>query len=504
MSLWDHQLRGLEQVNAAIAGGDSAIVVTSPTGGGKSRMMFELVKGLTGSVHIHTDRRMLMAQLSRNMEEAGIDHGLIASGYEGKIARVQLAMIQTVVSQSIKRGRLLGSPDVTIWDEVHKNVGPYANELRARYEAPVDIGFTATPLGLGGVYETLIVAGTNSELRKAGHIVPAYHYAPNEPDMKWIGKVDVSGGECGISDKRRREYCHQVFASVVNEWRSLNFDETPTVLFAPDVAGSVWFAQELTKQGIPSAHIDGTDVWLDGRVQKRTEELTEEIRIRTEGGDIKVVCNRFVLREGIDWPFIEHVIFATVFGSLTSYLQAGGRGLRASQGKERVIVQDHGGNWWRHGSLNADRDWHIRHTDRIVQAIRQDRMRQGKEPQPIICPKCKAARMDGAWCTMCGYRYRKKMRRVLQKDGSLREVVGEVYRKKRYLDHEEGLERKWNARVKSCRDSKKESVRSMTIAQIEANFARERNWRWPLRFWRGMPVHEMDFFLPVHEVKEFR
>src|SRR5688572_31989517 len=27
------------------------------------------------------------------------------------------------------------------------------------------------------------------------------------------------------------------------------------------------------------------------------------------------------------------------------------------EGKTHATLQDHGGNWWRHGSLNADRDW---------------------------------------------------------------------------------------------------------------------------------------------------
>jgi superfamily II DNA or RNA helicase len=47
----------------------------------------------------------------------------------------------------------------------------------------------------------------------------------------------------------------------------------------------------------------------------------------------------------VNWPWIEHLILAFVAGSLQTYLQIGGRGLRASPetGKTQVIIQDHGG-----------------------------------------------------------------------------------------------------------------------------------------------------------------
>ena len=58
-----------------------------------------------------------------------------------------------------------------------------------------------------------------------------------------------------------------------------------------------------------------------------------------------VLCNRFVCA-GIDAPWLAHGIFATIFTSLQSYLQSGGRLLRSFPGIDAVTIR-HGGNWWR-------------------------------------------------------------------------------------------------------------------------------------------------------------
>ena len=42
--LWPHQERGLAELYAALEAGEQATVLTAPTGGGKTRMICELVK----------------------------------------------------------------------------------------------------------------------------------------------------------------------------------------------------------------------------------------------------------------------------------------------------------------------------------------------------------------------------------------------------------------------------------------------------------------------------
>lgn len=506
MSLWPHQERGLTELRQAIAEGETKICLTCPTGGGKSRMMFEWIKGDANSAAVYTDRRMLCEQLSRNMIDNGIQHGIIASGIEGSIADVQLCMAQTMVSKCVKGMSYVPNVDFCIWDEAHKMGGQTLLEIREKHWRAIDIGFTATPLGIGHIYERLIVAGTNSELRDCGALVPAFHFGPDEPDIKWVGQVKVDDGECGLPKKKREEFAHRVFGRVVENYLEINSERKPTVLFAPGVAESIWFAQELCKQGIPSAHIDGENVWLEGDLIPKDQDLIDKIKDMLATGRMSVVCNRFVLREGIDWPFVEHLIFATIFGSLTSYLQAGGRGLRASSGtgKTRCTVQDHGGNWHRHGSLNSDREWDLGFDDKIVAGIREKKLREKRELEPIVCPKCHAVRLSGPKCFSCGHQHNTKVRVVLQQDGTLREMKGDIYRARRTAKKTVDLEKAWASRVRAVRNSQKDTVKTMTFAQLEVAFARDHKWAYPPHDMSSMPINDRDWFRPVQSVSEDR
>jgi len=502
-ALWPHQISALAELADAIEAGETRICITSPTGGGKSRVMLtHILANPELRFQLYTDRRMLLSQLAGNLEQAGIHAGIIAAGCEWTNSNVYLCMMQTVVSQYVKGLRNLPSADQVFIDEAHKMAGGSMQEIRDQLGDHVSIGVTATPLGIGHFFDRLIIAGTNSELRKCGALVPAYTFGPDEPDTKWIGKVKIDEGECGIPTAKRMQFAQRVFGRVVENYRQLNPQGVPAILFAPGVRESIWFAENLTDAGIPSAHIDGENVWLDGEHLSVTQELRDEIRDRLEAGDIKVVCNRFVLREGIDWPFVQHCIFATVFGSMTSYLQAGGRLLRAHPGKSRCIIQDHGGGWWRFGSLNSDRDWDLTHDDRVVAGLRSERIRSKKEPEPLVCPRCNGCRLSGPDCPHCGHRHTTKSRPVLQADGTLREMRGDIFRARRVAEYTERLESDWVNRIKAIKRSKKDSVRNMTFAQVEANFARENNWRYPPRTMPMMPVHDADWFRPVRDVYE--
>lgn len=506
MSLWPHQDRGLNELDEAIAAGETKICVTSPTGGGKSRMMFEWIKRGGRSTAIYTDRRMLCEQLSENMTAHGISHGIIASGFEPSIADIQLCMAQTMVSKCVNGLSMVPNVERCIWDEAHKMGGATLLALREQHWRAIDVAFTATPLGIGHIYEKLIIAGTNSELRECGALVPAFHYGPDEPDVKWVGTVKVDDGECGIPTKKRQEFAHRVFGRVVENYLEINSDRRPTVLFAPGVAESIWFAQELCKNGIPAAHIDGENVWLDGELHQKDRDVIEGVKEMLADGTLSVVCNRFVLREGIDWPFVSHGIFATVFGSLTSYLQAGGRFLRGCQsiGKTRCTIQDHGGNWHRHGSLNSDRVWELGWDDKIVAGMREKRLREKKELEPIVCPKCHAVRLSGPKCFSCGHQHNSKVRLVLQQNGSLKEMSGDIYRARRTAKKTEDLEKAWTSRVRAVRNSQKETVRNMTFAQLEVAFARDHKWAYPPHDMASMPTCDGDWFLPVRAVAEDR
>ena len=505
MNLWPHQKYALSELDRCIEDDFQDIIITSPTGGGKSRILFEHLSRQK-SVAVYTDRRMLLKQLADGLTDNGHDFGIRAAGHDPRLLDdIQLCMVQTEHSR-VSKGREIHPAKTIYVDEIHKNGGEtmcgLIDKHRSAASDVVIVGLTATPLGVGHMADKLIVAGTNSELRECGALVPAYHYGPDEPDTKWIGKIVVGEGACGLPNDKRMEFAHRVFGRVIDNYHVLNPYQRPSILFSPGVKESIWFAKSLAENGISAAHIDGKNCWVDGEEHKNDANLRDEIAARSESGDIKVVCNRFVLREGINWPWLYHGIFATVFGSLTSYIPAGGRLLRSHPSLDSVVIQDHGGNWWRHGSLNSDREWNLEYTDRIVSGMREQRIRQKSEPEPITCPRCYALRLSGPECYSCGYRHQTKSRIVLQKDGSLREAKGDIFRRRRRLEPDARIRREWTSRVRAVKRSKKETVKRMTFSQLEVSFARDHNWQYPPRDLPSMPVNDIDWYRPVGEVTE--
>ncbi len=200
-----------------------------------------------------------------------------------------------------------------------------------------------------------------------------------------------------------------------------------------------------------------------------------------------------MLREGIDIPVVSHAILATVM-ALQSFLQSMGRILRAYPGKERATAQDHGGHWHRHGSANMDREWNLSWTEHLIQGVREDQFREKQQPEPIHCPQCGLIRRSGAVCPTCGHESKRKSRMVIQRDGRLKEHVGDIY-KARHVRMTPDTQRFWD----KCYYRSRNSKNCMTFRQAEGLFVSE-NGYFPPRSLKRMPRETLDFFKPVADV----
>ena len=296
-------------------------------------------------VALYTQRKMLYDQTCRVLEKAGIRFGKRASGHDPNLfLDVQVCMSQTELSRVYKQeARGLHGASLVLIDELHQHQGPTFTRIVEDHVAngATVIGYTATPLDISNCDE-LLVAGWMSECLKIGALVRPETYAPDEPDLRHI-KNYVVGRELTEGENVKSIMRPGVFARVFDAWKKHNPDARPTLGFGPDVAGSLYFAQEFWKNGVSAAHIDGEQIWCNGEFMPTDDDTRNEIARKSKQGEVKVIFNRFVLREGIDFPWLECGIFATVFGGLTSFLQSGGRLLRAYPGKEKCIINDHGG-----------------------------------------------------------------------------------------------------------------------------------------------------------------
>lgn len=514
MNPWPHQVYGIRETLAARARGCRRLCLSSPTGGGKTFMTQQIALPVLAegrSVALYTNRVYLIEQISAALDAAGIEHGVRAADFDDERERpFQVCSIQAEASRVLKRQQMklhaCEPGDLAIIDEGHLHTsGEKTLEIRKRHldGGAMTLDVTATPLGMAGVCDELLIAGNNSELRACGALVKASHFGVDEPDLKAFKKLR-EGEDPSAAQQRTAIMNPTIMARVWKHYTELNPNRKPALLFGPDVAGSLWFAEQFEKAGVRAAHLDGDDAWIAGKFYKSDRSLREEIREMSKAGRLDVVCNRFVLREGIDWPWIQHIILAFVAGNLQTYLQIGGRGLRAYPGKTECIIQDHGGAWWRHGSLNEDRLWRLPYTSEIAFGIRADRLRNKKQRAPFVCPRCKRVWVDARECNPalggCGYTMPPpgplRSRAVVSTDGDMRELSGDAFKPRRITKDPRGKaawERMyWRSRTKKGRRS---------FRAAAALFCKEdKRHGWPDPTWPYMPTEELDWFLAIPDV----
>lgn len=489
-SRWPHQLRIREQVHQNIAAGCKAQVVSSATGTGKSLVMFDLIRDWLQEGHqvaLYTHRKLLREQLAKQLQQHGIRYGNVAAGEPGDHeAPVQLCMIQTAHRSWIKSGWL---PEATrtLVDEAHlMATGETLRYLRKRLERPGEalVGVTATPVSLGHLYQDLVRGANVSEGIDCGALLPAKAFAPDEPDVKaFVKRVNVDDQR--IDPKQSLRYVQQVVGRIVKVYQELNPFRLPTIVFAPCVKSSIWLSRQFCCYGIRAGHIDGQETFYDG-VRHVSENARQDLLQRFREGECEVICNRFVLREGIDLPEIGHLILACVMGSVQTYVQSVGRALRNHFSLPGfVTVQDHGGNFYRFGLPDEDREWDLSRGAAEQQFVRQEQMRTGQAPEPIVCPRCFHIRQVGSECPQCHFVGGRSTRRIVQRDGSIKEVSGKIFKQRKKA--EDDLRDDW---VSCFWASRKKGTR--TWQQVAAYWALQHNNRWPQPDWPGVPTRVID------------
>lgn len=518
--LWPHQRVGVQKINEQIRRGVRRICFQCPTGGGKSRIMQVLTASAVAEncgVSIYTNRKLLQEQLSRDFAAAGISHGLrVADKIRAPHHPVQLCSVQTEHSRVMRRKRWdLHPSGLVLVDEAHVNSNPQCNRIIDQHLAngAAVVGFTATPIGIGDRYDALVQSGLTSELRACGALVPARHFGCEEPDLRHIRSIpkmldrDLTGIE-----QVKAIMTPGIFGRVIQWYRLTNPHGAPSIGFGPGVSESIGFRDAFDAAGIPAAHIDGSEIIFPGGIRcQSTPEARDRLAEMSRSGEARIVWNRFVLREGISWNWLAHGVLACVFGTLQSYIQSGGRLLRAHPGLECVTIQDHGGNWWRHGSLNADRVWELGDTHASVAGRRWDLFdpidpATPPAPEPFLCASCKQVLMltrtsrGVVTCPGCKREIdlRRKGRTVVQHDGALVEMDGSPFYK-RPVDNRPDTVKLWRSIYFRCKRA------DMTFRQAYGLFQHEHRYC-PPRTLELMPLNAADWYrkitsVPTHNLR---
>ena len=462
-----HQVRGLAEADNVEAHGCKAYCVTSPTGGGKTKMMVDraIRHAETGArTLILANRRLLIRQTGGELGGHGADYGTLAAQYNRELyKKIQIGSVQSIYSQAVKNQRWeLPHFDYVEVDEAHANARGIAEQLigSSIRSGSVICGWTACPVNVGHIYKELVIAGTKAELRSYGMLVPCRVFAPDEPDLRGVQRNSVGDFMPGPAAKRVMETI--VFGNVYKHWRRENIAGYPTILWAPGVEESRWFVKSWRRYGVKCEHIDGTT--SDGE----RKDIFQAHRI----GDIQVISSYGVLREGANMPWVRHGILVQACGTLTMYLQIVGRLLRADLDSDKYacVLQDHSGAWWRHGSPNVDHDWKLSDTNKSIAEERKFRIESGELREPMRCPQCGGVRsfvVSSAPCPHCGHVFYTSVRLIRQVAGQLVLQSGNVHQRVERGDEDK---RVWKKCLFAARFARGGDAR--TVAQAAADFRR--------------------------------
>ena len=385
-----YQVDAIAKIREAIRRGKRRILLTLPTGAGKSLTAASMIAGALARgkrSQFVAHRKELIDQTVTAFARLGITSvGVVRAGDKRRDSSqpIQVSSIQTLAN------RLQPDFDLVFVDEAHRaNASTYAKHVFERHSRAVIIGLTATPCRgdgkpLGSMFEELVVGARYSELIAGGFLAaPNAYSTPMLPDLS---TVRTTAGEYNQADLEDAVNRGALIGDIFTQWAK--HPPARTVAFAVSVAHSRAIVERFTAEGVRAEHLDGTT----------PEDERAAILARLASGETTLVSNVGVLCEGWDLPSCKRLILARPTKSLGLYMQCAGRILRPHDG-EIPIILDHGGNWDRHGAPHQDREWSLDAKPKRI-GIAPSRVCEGCFGHILasarICPLCGAKQPEPA------------------------------------------------------------------------------------------------------------
>ena len=384
-------------------------MISLPTGSGKTRVAVQAIveamchDGFDGAVLWVADRDELCEQAVEAWTQVWSNVG--ASGRRLRVSRmwagqpaplrttdlhVVVATIQTLHARfQNPRGEQDFPADCTlvVFDEAHRSIAPTFTSVMEeigltrwqRKDEPFLLGLTATPYRGHDAEETARLVK-----RYGSNRLDAGAFASDDPEqvvselqhMHVLALADhetVEGGQFSLNADERTQMdtkprpswlphsvedriardagrTNRIIDAYEQQVRNVN-PEWPVLIFATSVEHARTIAALLSRIGVPSRAVSGETETVTRR------RIVEEFR----RGDLKVLVNHGVFREGFDAPRTRVIIVARPVYSPNLYFQMIGRGLRGTRngGTDRCLiinVQDNIDNF--EGKLAfSDLDW---------------------------------------------------------------------------------------------------------------------------------------------------
>jgi DNA repair protein RadD len=452
LNLRPYQLELIDRLRATIAAGTRRVLLTLPTGAGKTCLMAHMLSSAAQKqkrAWFCVHRRELVDQSVQTfIEAAAIDTGIVAAGYYA----TPRAPVQVCSVASLRpRAPTLQAPDLIVFDEAHHIASNSWSAVAALFPRAVHIGLTATAQrldgrGLRAHFDELICGPSTADLIAQGYLSPYTLYAP--PGAVNLSKVHRVAGDYDKQEVADAMDATTVVGDAVSHYRQ-HCPDARALVFAWSLDASRRIAQQFLAAGIPAQHVDGETPRVE-----RTQAMRD-----FRAGTTRVLCNVDLFGEGLDVPAVDAVFLLRPTQSLGLYLQQVGRGLRPTKGKASVKIFDHVANWSRHGLPDDPREWTLDGREKGSRASSEAMGRRCDECFAVSPIGCKA-------CRYCGKVFPVQDREIEEVEGTLHETDIEAIRRERA---------KWKAQIQYCATEK-------DFRRVGEALGYHRGWAWHMMF----------------------
>lgn len=356
IKLRDYQHDIVAAVLTAFNNGANRLLVSLPTGTGKTIVFCELVKqyGKPALILAHCDELISQAKNKLLNVHPDADIGIVKAEHNDTDHHITIASVQTITrKQRLQQLR----PDIglIITDECHHAAADTYKRIYHRYglikESPdptplptlnehttAHLGVTATPIrnderGLAPIFDEIVYEGIYTDFVKNGYLVDLHFEGiVTSLDLSLVKDTQLSayGKDFQTDSLSAAVNTETVTSDIFDAYIKHAHNRQRTLAFCVDREHAQSLYAHLTEKGIESGYIDG-----ETHINQRRETLKQ-----FEAGKIKVLFNILVFTEGFDCPGIDCILIARPSLSSPLLTQMIGQGTRTAEGKTNCLFLD--------------------------------------------------------------------------------------------------------------------------------------------------------------------
>lgn len=379
--LWPHQEQAVTEIETAWKNRIKSVCLQLSTGGGKTRIIRTIVDNHAQSkkvIYVIAHRSTLVRQLSDELTEGGIKHGIIQAGSPYIKYRVQVCSIQTLVRRIDK----LPEPEIIIIDEAHHSRSNTYQQIIKVWKNALMLGVTATPRRPDGkpmsdIFQKLVIGPPMRDLIDGGYLCDYEYYAPDTVNMDGVHK---RGGEFVTSESQSRVDTKMIIGSAVDHYKKYA-DHKPAIACCVSIAHAEHVADQFIQAGYKARAVHS---------KQDSKYIFDSIN-GLRDGSVEILSQCELLGEGVDIKGAVALISMRPTASEVVFLQQAGRVLRSAPGKDRAIILDHVGNWSRHGLPDDEREWSLNGITKNTEGSKYKRCPDCLHPVAKfarVCPHC--------------------------------------------------------------------------------------------------------------------